>query len=441
MAALNISPASIERHYRKLDKIGVAGSTREAGYIRTAYSVEETSVIEYIAQAAKGAGLLTRCDGIGNLIVETPGNYNEYVETGSHADTVPFGGNYDGLAGIVAGLEAIIMLHRSSEVLKKGLRLRVWRGEESAAFGYASMGSRGAFGCLHGPALKASYKGHTLEEWMHRCGVDSECIKKGVPALSQEEIDSISAYVELHIEQGNFLEVKSKDIGIVSGVRGPARYLVHLMGEFDHSGATPMGSEYRKDTNLALGYILVALHELAQEHLNKGMDLVQTMGVINSINDLNDKYGEVYKNAISKVSGFAYFSFEVRSCNENMNEYCKNARLLIEKKAKEMGVETHIEELSFTPGIDSLHMEIRESIEKSCRETGASFLEMVSGAWHDAAVIAEQKRSDGSLIPSGLIFIPCRNGKSHSPDEYSRPDQIAKGAIVLAKTLLKLAME
>ena len=439
MADLRITPASIERHYRILDTIGLAGSSREAGFMRTAYSVEESAAIDYIAQAAEGAGLITGKDALGNLVVKTPGNHKDYVETGSHVDTVPFGGNYDGLAGVVAGLEAIIKLHRSSKKLKKGLRLRAWRGEESASFGYASIGSRGAFGCLDPLALKASYRGHTLEEWMHRRGVDSSCIKKGIPVLSKEEIDSISAYVELHIEQGNLLEVKTKDVGIVTGVRGPARYLVNLMGEFDHSGATPMGSQYRKDANLALGYILVALDELARKYLNEGMDIVQTVGVINSINDLNDKYGEIYKNAISKVSGFAYFSFEVRSCHEGMNEYCKKARLLIELKAKELGVESHIEELSYTPGISSLHDGIRKTIENACHETKASYLEMVSGAWHDAAVIAEQNKSKGSRIPAGIIFIPCRSGKSHSPDEYSRPDQIAKGATVLTRTMLNLA--
>ena len=439
MPELNISAESIEKHYEILDTIGLAGSTREEGFTRTAYSDEETSVIEYITKMAKEVGLLTRSDDMGNLIVETPGDFKEYVETGSHADTVPFGGNYDGLAGIVAGLEAIIQIHHSSITIKKGLRLRVWRGEESAAFGHASMGSRGAFGCLDLAALEAIYQGQTLQEWMQKSGVDPLCIQKKTPALSKEEVDSISAYIELHIEQGNVLEVQKKDIGIVGGVRGPARYLVRLTGEFDHSGATPMGSKYRKDVNLAIGHIIVSLDELVGKCLREGMDLVQTIGVINSNNDLNDTFVDVNKNTLTKVSGFGYFTFEVRSSGRNMYEYCRIARLLIEKKAHQLGVGCEIEELSYTSGIEELNSDIRNIVEEACNETGVSYIGMVSGAWHDAAVVAEQKRSDGSLIPAGLIFIPCRDGNSHSPDEYASSAQIAIGATVLATAMVKLA--
>ena len=437
-----INPHSIEKHYTVLNKIGNIGDSPKEGFSRIAYSIEETAAMKYIEEAALDAGLLSRWDGAGNLIIETPGDFKLWVETGSHMDTVPFGGNYDGTAGVVAGLEALINCFNSPISLKRGLRLRVWRGEESAAFGSVSTGSRAAFGLLDSKLLLGCYQDISLEEAMASQGADSRLIRSGKAAILQEELDSIEAYIELHIEQGNLLEANGKDVGIVTGIRGPYRAWVTLQGEFDHSGATPMGSDYRKDANLALGYIMVHLDDLAKRYLKEGKDIVQTIGVINSNSDLNKEKYTVFNNAVSKVSGFAYFSFEVRSCDSAMRDkFCKEAVHIIHETAKEFGVIANIDMIGSASGIKSLDLNIQSLLKDICKKLAYTSLPMPSGAWHDAAVVARQYKSDGASIPVGMVFIPCKGGKSHNPKEYSSPEQIAKGASVLAAALLQLAQK
>ena len=439
---LSISPESIKSRYSILDYIGNLGKTREAGYLRAAYSDNETKAMKVLAKGAANAGLNCKWDDLGNLSIETPGNFSEWVETGSHLDTVPYGGNFDGLAGVVAGLEALIAMQSSSKSLKKGMRLRVWRGEESATFGVASIGSKGAFGILDLAVLSNRFQGGSLREAMLSQQCDPSLVENRRATISLKEIDSIYAYIELHIEQGNLLETSEKDLGIVLGIRGAARMMVTLEGAFDHSGATPMGSSYRKDVNLALGHIIVRLDELARRHIKDGMDLVQTIGVINSSSELNDLYPHVYRNAVTKVSGFGYFSHEVRSCNGDESDlFCLEAKEVIRHTAKELGVFADIKELSKTPGIPSLSESVQAALEASSREAGAPFMKMYSGAWHDAAVVACRQKSDGSSIPTGVLFIPCKDGKSHTPEEYSSPEQIAKGATVLARAMVRLADE
>ena len=439
---LTISPESIKSRYSVLDYIGNLGAAPEDGYLRAAYSDDETRAMKVLAEAAADAGLNCKWDKIGNLTIEMPGNFSEWVETGSHLDTVPYGGNFDGLAGVVAGLEALIALKASSRRLKRGIRLRIWRGEESAHFGSSSTGSKGAFGILDPAVLSNRFKGITLKEAMLSQGCDLSPVENKIATISQGEIDSIYAYIELHIEQGDLLETSGKELGIVLGVRGAARMMVTLEGAFDHSGATPMGTEYRKDVNLALGHIIVRLDELATKHIEEGMDLVQTIGVINSSSELNDVDPHVYRNAVTKVSGFGYFSHEVRSCNSVESDlFSLEAKEVILNTAKNFGVSADIKDLGKTAGIPSLSKIVQAALEASSCEVGTSFMEMSSGAWHDAAVVASQQRSDGSAIPTGMLFIPCKDGKSHSPKEYCSPEQIAKGATVLARAMLRLADE
>ncbi|MDT8316368.1 MAG: hydantoinase/carbamoylase family amidase [bacterium] len=439
---ITISPESIKSRYNFLDYIGNIGAGPEAGYLRAAYSDDETRGMKVLAEAAADAGLNCTWDGLGNLSIETPGNFREWIETGSHLDTVPCGGNFDGLAGVVAGLEALIALQASSGRVKRGMRLRVWRGEESATFGSSSTGSKGAFGILEPAVLLNRFQGISLKDAMLSQGCDPSVVENRVATIPPEGIDSIYAYIELHIEQGNLLETSGKELGIVLGIRGASRMMVTLEGAFDHSGATPMGGAFRKDVNLALGYIIVRLDELATRHIEAGMDLVQTIGVINSSSDLNELNSDIYRNAVTKVSGFAYFSHEVRSCNSYESDiFCLEAIEIILDTAKEFGISAGIKEIGKTAGIPSLSGTVQVALEASSCEAGASFMKMFSGAWHDAAVVASQQRSDGSRIPAGMLFIPCKDGKSHTPEEYCSPEQIAKGATVLARAMLRLADE
>jgi len=393
-----------------------------------------------VERLAQEGGLATRWDGVGNLIVELPGTAEQegWVETGSHLDTVPGGGNYDGAAGVVAGLAMLLAVRRAGLRLDRGLRLRVWRGEESATFGAVSLGSRAAFGLLPPETLDATYQGQTLREAMAREEGHPDWVAAGHPAIDAAERDGIAAYVELHIEQGRVLEQAGIDLGIVTGIRGSVRSWVRVRGRFDHSGATPMGTAYRNDVNLAIAHMQVALDELLQRQ--GAVDLVQTVGVVNSHPDQSALMAEVGDNAIAKVSGAGYFSHEVRSCSGALAEdFAQAAFGVIRQVAERFGVAVEIETFSRLPGIETLDRSVQSILEAACRGSGANCQKLSSGAWHDAAVVAGVRRSDGSPIPVGMLFIPCRDGISHNPAELASDRQIAVGANVLLRAMVGLA--
>jgi N-carbamoyl-L-amino-acid hydrolase len=430
---ISIPAEHIEAHYNKLNQIGAT----QHGFHRPAYSDAETAAMLYIEQAALAGGLLSRWDDVGNLIIETTEYVNHWVETGSHMDTVPGGGNYDGTVGVVAGLEALLAIHRDNPQLPFGLRLRIWRGEESAAFGEASIGAQAAFGLLNPELLRRSNRGETLEEAMTSQTARPDYIRTGRPAITDAECNGIIAHIELHIEQGSRLETLKKDIGIVTGIRGSLRRWIYLTGNFDHSGATPMGADHRSDVNLAMAHILVRLDELANHLVAEGRDIIQTTGIINCDPDVNRANPDLFDNAVSKISGFGYFSHELRGCSaEQARDFAGQADDLIHRIAKEFSVKAEIKEFSVSDGIPELNTDIQKLLAESCSLQNASFKYLPSGAWHDAAVLCTQKRSDGSTIPVGMLFIPCRAGISHSPQEYSSPARIALGASVLAQAML-----
>jgi len=435
-----VNQANLERDFWEIAKFGNLGEALEKGFLRAAYSDEETKAIRYIEEQGKSFGLISRQDALGNLTLETVGEFSEYVEVGSHLDTVPAGGNFDGVVGIISGLEAIRSIINSGVVLNKGLRLRIWRAEESGTFGVLYGGSLGAFGQIDPKSLDAKFREISFRDAIKSQGFDPSIIERKEPTILQREIDSIAAHLEIHIEQGNLLEVQGVDIGIVTSIRGPERYRIFLSGEFDHSGATPMGAEFRKDVNLALGYILVELDKLANDKISNGADLVQTVGVINCDPAINKSFPELSLNSLTKVSGFGYFTLDIRSKdNEFKSEYAEAALALIKTTAKQFNVSVKIDFISSGKAVPSLDYRIQQIIEISCVETGCSSIFMPSGAGHDCAVVAKQTKSDKSTVPIGLIFIPCRGGKSHSPEEYSTFEQVANGAQVLAKALEKLA--
>ena len=437
-----ISSAAVEKHYAVLDKLGNLGPSPADGFLRAGYSDAETKAMQHFLDCGKELGGTGRFDEVGNLTVEFPGTSGKFCETASHVDTVPFGGNFDGAAGVVAGFLAFEQILKSGIKLKHGLRLRIWRNEESSTYNSLFTGSQGAFGLLDEKFLSNRFEGQTLEAAMRSQGAKPEYIRERKRTISQAEVDSILAHVELHIEQGTVLEVGKHDIGVVSSIRGPWRVRVELSGEFDHSGATPMGIEYRKDANLALGHIIVELDKLGSFVRGEGKDLVQTIGIINSNREFNEKDSRVYQNAVPKVSGFCYFVLDVRSASQSfLKDYAEQVQELIGKTAGEFGVSAKLQVLGSTPPVESVDPKLQRELMQASIGLGLSAISMPSGAGHDAGVVAQQKRSDGTVIPVAMLFIPCRGGKSHSPEEFTSAEAIAKGASVIAETIAKLQSE
>ncbi|HEY85596.1 MAG TPA: M20 family metallo-hydrolase [Chloroflexi bacterium] len=432
----SISIENIKHHFSILEKIGNLGTFREAGFLRASWSDEETAAMEYIKAVGRDHGLRTAYDGVGNLLLTTPGSQQGIIQIGSHLDTAPYGGNYDGAAGIVAGLEAILALKEQWPALRRRLELVVWRGEESATFGAVCKGSQAAFGQNDPNILLKKFNGQTLEEAIRGQGFDPGFIERSEAALPQSHIDSITAHLELHIEQARKLELDQKEIGIVTSVRGTIRFRIVVVGEAAHSGGTPMGVQYRKDANLAMAYMQVELDKLAGQALTKREDLVQTVGVVNTDRDFNVHNLHVYENALTKVSPYGYFTLDIRSNKLSFLEnYAAQAQETIQAVARRFNVFVKIQQTGFLLPIEEMDKTLQKAAVDACRSLKYDYEMMPSGAIHDVAVVAAQKRSNGSSISGGLLFIPCKNGLSHNPKEYASPEAIQKGAMVLAQTL------
>lgn len=435
-----VTAQEIERYYEELERIGRLEPGR--GYLRAAFSDEETAAMRHIERLGAELGGRSRWDAIGNLVLEWEGASGAFLECASHLDTVPQGGNFDGAAGVVAGLAAIAALRQTSPRTAYGMRLRVWRGEESSTFNATYAGSLGALGRFNIKQLANKFRGLSLEDAIRSQGGDLELLRRGDRTISQAELDSIAGHVELHIEQGNVLEVRGIDLGIVTSIRGPRRLKVILRGEFDHSGATPMGVEYRRDVNLALAYMLVELDRLGSERLRTGDDLVQTVGVINSNREFNEQLSGVYQNAVPKVSGFGYFCLDIRSSSKAvLQDYSAAAERVILEVAEKFRVRAEIELIGSSLPLESLDPRLQNALENAASSLGISSMRMPSGAGHDAAILGAEKRSDGLNVPVAMLFIPCRGGKSHCPEEYTSYDAIAKGASVIAAAFAAMPAE
>lgn len=422
--------------YSALDRIGNLGESK--GFLRAGYSSEESEIMKLIADYLLGFGFKTTYDQVGNFIAEYSGKSEKFIEVASHVDSVPGGGNFDGIVGVVSGAITFAKIVKHFEGnLPYGLRLRIWRLEESGTYKSVYTGSRAAFGKLDPKFLEHAFDGITLRQAITESGYDVSCIEQSVATITQAAIDNILAHIEIHIEQGNVLIQEQKRLGLVTAIRGNQRLQISFLGRADHSGATPMG-KYRRDSNLALCHVVVGLSHLLERY-QKDFDIVQTVGDINSDNILRKKFDLATQQGMTKVAGAAFFLLDIRSTNENcIINYTKEAKTLIKKIALEFNVDVLIEEIGFSKPVAQLDLNIISIMQTNAKKLGISYLPLASGAGHDALVVAQQKKSDNTNIPVAMIFIPCKDGVSHSPLEYSSPDQICDGIELLFSTVESL---
>ncbi len=440
MDLINVDRENIANHVKEFSRVGRLGKSASDGFLRASWSNEESELFRYVEGCAREIGMLICYDEIGNLFMRTNSGFDQVVQVGSHLDSVPNGGNYDGVAGIIAGIEAVRAINESGGNLKKDLEIVIWRGEESATYDTVYKGSRAAFGIAPVEMLEKKSEGQTLGDAIRAQGFNVNCVVENRATLDQKDIDSILAHIELHIEQGKKLERDGVDIGNIMSIRGPCRHLIRVSGEFDHSGATPMGVKYRRDANLAIAHMQVALDELSRSENFFGKDLVQTVGEVNSNLDFNEKFADLKNSSITKVCGFGYFTLEVRSDDNSFRDrYVVYAHQCIRDIADRFNVDVEIEIIDNSSALQSLCSNIRSKISRASDAYGYSSVSMPSGAGHDATIVDKQIRSDGSNIPTGMIFIPCKDGKSHCKEEYTSVEAISRGADVLAHTMYSLA--
>ncbi len=407
--AMAISLPRLKSHIEALSRFG--RNPRGQGITRSCWSPAHEEARAWLIARMKDAGLTTRIDQAGNTFGKLGGD-GPVVMTGSHIDTVPQGGPLDGALGVLAGLECLQTIHEARASTRLPLIVTAWSDEEGR---YGSLfGSRAFTGKLDAkqiPNLR-SVDGERLVDAMARAGLNALDAPK-----ARCDPKSLSAYVELHIEQGPHLEAAKVPIGAVEGIVGIRRQRLHFIGEPDHAGTTPMPR--RKDAFLGAAEYALA----AREHIvNKGSGRsVTNFGRI-----------ELEPGVSNIVPARAMLLQEMRELDKSiLARLDRECASLARAVARRRGLRVTIEPLSRTEPA-RCDRRVLEAVERASQGLGLKSRRMPSGAGHDAQNLA-------SVTRSGMVFIPSKGGRSHRPDETSDWRAIERGANVLLHTLLDLA--
>ena len=362
------------------------------------------------------AGLTTRIDAAGNLIGRLEGRNPALgvIAIGSHSDTVPSGGRFDGIAGVATGIEIIRALRDADVQLDHTLEIIDFLAEEPSEYGLSCIGSRGMAGVLDAKMLAMTEPGgEPLREALRRVGGDPD-------ALGLARRDDIKAFLELHIEQGIVLESQSLDVGIVTSIVGIRRIEVWFEGEADHAGTTPLA--LRHDALVAAAATVVAVRRLAEE-LVAAADgyFVATVGILT-----------VEPLASNIVPGRARLIIDVRTTNPELTDRFADA---IGRESLAHAAAARVRREVFATLSDGAPVAcdpaLRSALRTGAHDLGLREVDLPSGAGHDAAFMSR-------ICPSAMVFVPCRAGKSHTPEEWADREALAAGAAVIFQAVKAL---
>lgn len=385
------------------------------GVTRQAFSAKETEVLEYLTAIGRTLELEIKPDRAGNVWMTLPGKDRALPAfvAGSHVDSVPQGGNYDGLAGVTAALTVAWWMRQTGYQPVRDYTVLMMRGEESSFFGKAYMGSLGMLGKLTEKdlALKIRDGSCTLAQAMQSCGIDTGAVSGGKALI---DTDKIAAFVELHIEQGPTLDAqKEARAGIVTGIRGNIRHKgVKILGEAAHSGATD--KPYRHDALMAFTDWMQRIDRAWDRWLVNGEDLVFTVGVLKMASSA----------AISVIPGEVTFSVDIRSLSaDTVRRFHDLMQKYGEEVAAERGVKIEYDPALLTApsGVDS---QLSDRLESSAKAEGIPCIRLASGAGHDSAVLGNNG------IPVAMIFVANQLG-SHNPHEAMKMEDFMQGTDIL----------
>jgi allantoate deiminase len=395
-----------------LAELARIGGATDGGVTRVAWSPELFDAYDWAGERMRALGLEVEIDPGGNLIGrwQSGALRSGAVLVGSHLDTVPSGGRFDGALGIVAAIHAVARLKEEGFEPVRPLWIAAFMDEEGTRFNAALFGSR-AFTGEHLADLGRRFDitGLSLREAMAAAGFDLD--RLGVA----NRVDEVGAYLELHIEQGPVLEAEEIEIGVVTSIVGVRGYRVRLIGEANHAGTTPM--RLRRDALAGAARITLELRDTA-----RARDAV-TLNV--------GKLG-IEPGGANVVPGVADFTIDVRSPNA---AEMKELEHLVEATVARIAAEERllVAELEQTFALEPLELdpELVDVVDRAAQAQGASAMRMPSGAGHDAMVV-------GRSVPAAMIFVPSRGGISHSPEEYSSPAHVELGMRVLAGALRQI---
>jgi ureidoglycolate amidohydrolase len=404
-----------DRLLSDLEKLASFSDDTPPGITRLVFGDADQKARFWLKAQCRDAGLSVREDAVGNMFARWTGARPELgaIGTGSHIDAVPHSGTFDGTVGVLGGLEAIRALQQSGFQPQRSIELLLFTAEEPTRFSLGCLGSRmlaGTLGSAADTALKDP-EGNTLAELRAAAGfrgsLDGVRLQDGYYA----------AFVELHIEQGPILEKEGLPVGVVTGIAAPAALRITMEGEGGHAGGVLMA--VRKDAFCAAAEIVLAVEAGA---LATGVsDTVATVGKC-----------QVYPGAANSIASRVEMEVDIRDTNEQRrNLVLREIEEACTRVAAKRGVQVKVAPINAdAPATSAPH--IVEAIVEAAAENGLAYRKMVSRAYHDSLFMAR-------IAPVAMVFIPCRGGVSHRPDEYSAPQEIENGVKVLACTLATLS--
>jgi allantoate deiminase len=408
-ARLTIDAEELQNH---IDRLGEVGALEAGGLFRGLYDRNWQRAIDLVEGWMAEAGLVARRDAVGNLFGRSEGTASSRcVASGSHIDTVRSGGRYDGALGVLAALSAVKALLRACGPPKKSLEVLVTCEEEGSRFRSNFWGSRAIIGKVLPSEARALFDsdGVGLGDAMREVGLDPARI----PQAARGDID---AFIELHIEQGRVLEAGGHAIGVVDTITGMHQARVEVTGRQDHAGTTPM--DLRRDAMAGAAEMVQRIAELATE---MGRPAVATVGTMS-----------VRPGAVNIVPGEVVFTVDARHpVPEQHVRLAEQVRRTIEEVARRRGLGLQVQPILDHQPVP-MDATVMAAIEAGALAEGLDYLVMASGAGHDSQILAER-------IPAGMIFVPSRDGRSHSPAEHTPIEQIVPGVRVLARALHRLA--
>jgi ureidoglycolate amidohydrolase len=404
-----------DRLISEIEALGAISDAEAPAVTRIVFTPTDLKARAWLKARCEDAGLALRRDGIGNTFVRWSGSDPTLpaVGTGSHIDAIPNAGKYDGVVGVLGGLEAIRALQRSGFRPGHSIELLVFTSEEPTRFGIGCIGSRMLSGTLSPDAarqLKDS-EGATFEEVRESAGMRGELEAVRLPG------DYYQAFVELHIEQGPLLEQERIPLGVVTSIAAPASLRIAIEGSGGHAGAVLMPD--RRDALCAASELILAIENLART--SGATDTVATVGIC-----------EVFPGAVNSIPSRVRLSLDIRDTDlkrrDGVMQEIDSAAHAVSAK-RQVSIRT---ELLNADAPSVCAPAVLGVLSACCRKHNFAFLSMVSRAYHDSLFMSR-------LAPTAMLFIPCRNGYSHRPDEYASPEDIVRGTLVLAETLAALA--
>jgi len=404
-----------DRLNSEIEELAAFSDADPPAVTRVVFTPTDLKARAWMQARCEAAGLTVQQDAIGNMFARWLGDDSAaaVVGTGSHIDAIPNAGRYDGVVGVLGGLEAIRTLHEARFRPRHSIELLIFTSEEPTRFGIGCLGSRLLAGTLSAAEAKqlSDNDGASIDDVRREAGFTGELENIKLPK------GHYKAFVELHIEQGPLLEREQKALGIVERIAAPASLRLLIEGAGGHAGGVLMPD--RRDALCAAAEVILAIEQAART--SGAVDTVATVGIC-----------DVFPGAVNSIPAKVRLSLDIRDTDlqrrdrvmKTLDEVCR-----VVSAKRQVSIRS---ELVNADAPADCAPEIVATLVQACEKHRFVFLPITSRAYHDSLFISR-------IAPVGMLFIPCRNGYSHRPDEYATPEDIARGTLVLAETLATLA--